>query len=202
MIAVGDAQRGSTMTIAKTRVTREDYRRLPEGPPYYELIDGELVEMPRPIRVHYRLAAFLISQLEPHISGLRGELAPEPNLYLPGIEEVYHPDLVYVARANRRICKDDGIRGVPDMICEILSPNTWRTDRYRKFRDYRLTGVPHVWLIQPEGVVAVEEYVLAEDGSCRQTAVLEAPEDWRPAVFPELVISLAEAQQAVTPLEE
>ena len=184
------------MTIAKARVTREDYRRLPEGPPYYELIDGELVEMSRPIRVHYRLAAFLIEILNPYARKVGGELAPEPNLYLPGIEEVYHPDLVYVARAHRRMCKDDGIYGVPDMICEILSPNTWRTDRYRKLPDFRRTGVPNVWLIQPD-VVAVEEYVLAEDGSYRQNAVLQAPAEWRPAVFPGLVISLAEAQKAV-----
>jgi Uma2 family endonuclease len=175
--------------------TREDYRRLPEGPPYFELIDGELVEMTRPQREHYEAHRYLIEVLSPYVRQLGGDLAPEPNLYLPGIEEVYHPDLVYVAKARLSICRKDGIHGVPDLICEILSPSTRHTDRYKKMRDFRRCGVPYVWLVEPEGKVGVEEYVL-DDGSYRLLQVLQTPADWEPTVFPGFHLSLAAMQRA------
>ena len=42
----------STSTVIQRLWTQAEYRRLPEGPPYYELEDGELIEMPRPRRIH------------------------------------------------------------------------------------------------------------------------------------------------------
>jgi hypothetical protein len=93
-----------TTVATKRRLTRADYRALPKGPPYYELIDGELVEMTHARRRHYRLAARLTHLWEGQIvRGLGGELAPEPNLYLPGIENVYHPDAEPWARRRLRL---------------------------------------------------------------------------------------------------
>jgi Uma2 family endonuclease len=136
--------------ITKRRLTREDYRALREGPPYYELVDGELMEMTKPRRRHYRLSNRLIEVWNPYARGLKGELAYEPNLYLPGIQNVYHPDLVYVDHERIHIVSEDGISGTPSVICEILSPSTERLDRGVKLEDYRRAGVPHVWLFNPE----------------------------------------------------
>jgi Uma2 family endonuclease len=187
----------------RPRLTREDYRRLPEGPPYYELIDGELVEMTRPKRPHYQAAGLLLELLGPHARRTHGgELALEPNLYLPGIEEVYHPDLAYVAKLRRSMCKTDGIEGVPDLLCEVLSRSTERKDRGVKLEDYRRAGVPHVWLVTPEQPVRIEEFVLAEDGRYRLNAVVEAPAEWEPAIFPGWRLPLAELDAAVAPVQE
>ena len=188
----------SQSVAARRRVTREDYRSLPEGPPYYELIDGELVEMTRARRSHYRLTARLIHLWEGRISEtLGGELAPEPNLYLPGIDEVYHPDLVYVGPSRLAICNDEGIEGTPDVICEILSPSTERLDRYVKMEDFRAAGVPHVWLIDPERPVTVEEYVLEADGRYRLNTIVRAPARFAPNAFPGWEIPLADLDAAV-----
>lgn len=120
------------------RVTRDEYRALPEGPPYYELIQEELIIKPCAFRPHYRIVLALGRRWEERLeAGPGGELAPEPNLYLPGTEDVYHPDLVYVGRKRRAICREEGIIGVPDVICEVLSPSTWRTDRYVKLDEFR-----------------------------------------------------------------
>jgi Uma2 family endonuclease len=186
----------------RLRTTRAEYQMLPEGPPYYELIDGELVEMTRPVRAHYRIVTFLIELLGPHIRRSRGELAPEPNLYLPGIEDVYHPDLVYVARDRRNICREDGIRGVPTMVCEVLSSSTVRTDRRVKLETYRGAGVPSVWLIDPRLPVAVEEYVLQEDGRYRLHANLTAPAEWEPVAFPGWRLPLSQLEAVAAPVED
>jgi Uma2 family endonuclease len=185
------------------RVTREDYRRLPEGPPYYELIRGELIEMTRPRRAHYRIAGLLYRRLAPHAEDvLGGELAQEPNLYLPGIEDVYHPDLVYVARKQLGICREGGVEGVPDLVCEILSPSTDRYDRGVKMQDFRAAGVPHVWLISPERPVLIEEYVLGEDGLYNLQATAAAPAEWEPLVFPGWRLAVEDLDTAVLPASD
>src|SRR5437868_3633814 len=130
-----------TETLIRTQQARDDYLRLPLGPPYYELIQGELVEMTRPSRAHYRLHTRLTRHWDAYAEAHRGELATEPSLYLPGIEDVYHPDLVYVAAGNCGICRPDGIWGVPDLICEILSPRTERVDRFTKLAEFARAGV-------------------------------------------------------------
>jgi Uma2 family endonuclease len=175
-------------TLTRTRWSREDYLRLPQGPPYYELIRGELVEMTRPSRAHYRLLARLTRHWDAYAEAHGGELAPEPNLYLPGIEDVYHPDLVYVAAPNRGICRPDGLWGVPDLICEILSPRTERVDRFTKLADFARAGPPFVCLVSPGSPVAVEEYELS-DGDYSRITALQAPAKWTPKALPGLVIS-------------
>jgi Uma2 family endonuclease len=189
-------------TLVRSRVTREDYRRMPEGPPYYELIHGELVPVPRPSREHNQVSNLLIEWWNPRARAERGELHSEPNLYLPGIEEVYHPDLAYLRAEERSLSRSEGIFGVPFVICEILSASTERKDRYVKMPDYRRAGVPHVWLINPRSPVAVEEHVLGDDGYYDLRAAIQAPGAWEPAAFPGWRISLGELDAAVAEIAE
>jgi Uma2 family endonuclease len=179
-------------TVARTRVTREEYLALPEGPPYYELIDGELDEVNRPTREHNRVLALLVEWWNPRARADRGELAIEPNLYLPGVENVYHPDLAYVRGDERSISRSEGIFGAPYVVCEILSTSTERKDRLVKIPDFRRAGVLHVWLVDPRRPLAVEEYVLNESGFYTLRQAVIAPEEWEPAAFPGWRISLTE----------
>lgn len=186
-----------TATVQR-RYTREDYRALPEGPPFYELIDGELITMTRPSEEHNEAALTLVEWWRAAIrGGLGGWLSAEPNLYLPGIDGVYHPDLVYVGPDQRGIRRRDGIYGTPQVICEILSPSTYQRDRGVTLEDFRRAGVPHVWLVDPGRPVMVEEYVLAEDGYYRLQGATVAPAEWEPAAFPGCRLSLAELDAAV-----
>lgn len=189
----------SQTVLTERRYTRDDYKALPEGPPYYELIDGEFVEMTKPRRRHYRLIAILLEFWNPYARVQQAELALEPNLYLPGVDNVYHPDLVYVRRDRIGIVGENEINGTPDVICEVLSPTTERIDRGMKLRDYRLSGVPHVWLFTPDRPVMVEEYELAPDGLYRLHHTGLAPEEWEPVAFPGWRIPLAELDTAVAP---
>jgi Uma2 family endonuclease len=189
----------ATIAAPTRQVTRAEYQALPEGPPYYELIDGELIEMsPRPVRAHYLLAGILHANLYLHTRPQRGHLALEPNLYLPGTEDVYEPDLAYVAAHRRRaICRKNGLHGVPDMVCEILSPSTAYRDRGVKLEAYRRAGVGHLWLIEPETLL-VEEYVLAEEDRYRLQTVATPPAVWSPLAFPGWSLDLAAALAEIT----
>ena len=189
----------SEAVAPKRKVTREEYRALPEGPPYYELIGGELVDATGLWHSRGQALVLLIELLGPYVRHpAGGELAFRPNLYLPGIEDVYHPDLVYVVPKHQRICRSHGIEGAPDVVCEILSSNREGGVRDVKLPQYQRAGVPYVWLIEPEPPVVVEEYVLTDRGY--EVRIHTAPAEWEPAAFPGWRLSLAELDAAVAPL--
>jgi Uma2 family endonuclease len=191
-----------SQAVARRWWTRGEYQALPEGPPYYELLDGELIEMTRPIEDHNELGMLLAERWRAHLrSGPGGSLSWEPNLYLPGVEDVCHPDLVYVAPEQRQIRRKDGIHGTPTVVCEILSPSTERLDRRVKMELFRKTAVPHVWLVSPDRPVGVEEYVLGDDGFYRLHASVETPAEWEPSSFPGWRLSLKELDDAMLELD-
>ena len=54
--------------IIERRWTQTEFRRLPEGPPYYELEEGELIEMPRPRRIHQAIIKKLLVALDQYLT--------------------------------------------------------------------------------------------------------------------------------------
>ncbi len=50
--------------------------------------------------------------------------------------------------------------GRPDLIVEVLSPSSIRTDRYVKFNAYEQVGVPEYWIVNPR-LRFVEVYTLS-----------------------------------------
>ena len=69
------------------------------------------------------------------------------DLYLPGEESVYQPDLVVVCDLAQIV--PEGLRGAPALIIEILSPGTADRDRTRKRLAYEAAGVPEYLLVDP-----------------------------------------------------
>ena len=43
------------LTTTHQRMTATEFEALPMGPPYFELVDGELFFMPSPVRLHQKL---------------------------------------------------------------------------------------------------------------------------------------------------
>jgi Uma2 family endonuclease len=44
---------------------------------------------------------------------------------------------------------DKYFEGAPELIIEVISPRSIRTDRYIKFAAYELAGVREYWLVDP-----------------------------------------------------
>jgi Uma2 family endonuclease len=128
-----------------------------------ELINGVLIMAPPPLDIHEQLQLFLVTLLRTYIEEhdlgtVRGsrtgvELASD---------QVYEPDILFVARDRLDIIGRKGIVGAPDLIIEILSASTAQYDRGEKLRIYERAGVRELWLIDPYGPVGTEFYYLQD----------------------------------------
>lgn len=66
-------------------------------------------------------------------------------------EDVVQPDILYISKENRGKIAKEGVRGVPDLVAEILSPATEQRDRVIKRKLYGRYGVKELWIVDPEG---------------------------------------------------
>jgi Uma2 family endonuclease len=62
---------------------------------------------------------------------------------------VYQPDIVFVAKENGHLIKENGLYGAPDMVIEILSPSTEKYDKGPKKDIYEQYGVKEYWIVEP-----------------------------------------------------
>ena len=180
------------MTIAvDNRVTAEDYRALPEGGQRYQLIEGDLYMSPSPNRFHQdislNIAVIIANYLGSHPIG---KVYDAPlDVYLDN-DNVFQPDLVFVARENYRVLTNAGIEGVPDLVIEILSPGTAKLDRNAKQRIYAQRGVKEMWLVDPE-TTTVAVYHLQQNPA-QPAAVYATADRFTSSCFPGLEFSVAD----------
>lgn len=177
---------------AKPLLTLADFDALPEGPPDYEFDGGRLIAMPRPHPRHQAILRELSTELTIYLRSHRtGAVWPEIDVQLSR-RRVYVPDLVFLSQSHQdRYSPDRGrIIGAPDLVVEIVSPASASRDRVAKFNAYREAGVPWYWLIDSQSL-AIEEYRLMPEGYLA-VARVAAGEVFRPQLFPELAVNLAE----------
>jgi len=144
-------------------ITRHDYAEMPEGPPYYQVIEGELVMWPGPDTSHQSAAGsiyWLIRQfLEKHPVGY--VFVAPLDVFLTEVN-VYQPDVIFISKKRRSIIKKRGIEGAPELVVEVLSPGTARLDKGSKRKVYARTGVRELWLVEPAAKL-IHVYYLFRD---------------------------------------
>jgi Uma2 family endonuclease len=123
----------------------------------WELIHGVPYAMtPSPSADHQRLSFKLqkaidaaLEEAKRKAGGGSCEILSAPlDMFLPGEQSVYQPDLVVVcdpAKITRR-----GIEGVPDLVVEILSPSTASKDMAKKRWAYEAAGIPEYLVVDPD----------------------------------------------------
>jgi Uma2 family endonuclease len=131
--------------------TYAEFARLPSDGNRYEVIAGELYVTPAPRPRHELISQRLNRLLDGFV--VEHDLgwvftAPIDVLFAEG--EYVEPDLVFVRRERVGTISDRGIEAAPDLIIEILSDSTVKTDRGPKLRQYTRFGVPLYWIADPE----------------------------------------------------
>jgi Uma2 family endonuclease len=182
---------GVPTQVRRIPMSREQFLQLPEGPPFYDYVNGEAIEVNRPSIKHQEILLALSASLHAHVqTHALGKVLIEVNLELPN-GNIYTPDILFYSHqtAGQIDVSRGYVRGVPDLVVEILSPSTADYDRTQKMGDYAACGVPWVWLVDQETLL-IEEYQWTPEGYLRRQAV-DAQTPFHPYLFPELTLQMA-----------
>ena len=145
------------------------YQDVVDAPPHLvaELVEGALYLHPRPASRHALAGSSLGDELvSPFQKGRGGPggwwIIDEPELRLG--PDVLVPDLAGWRREQMPVFPDTPwFDLVPDWACEVLSPGTRKFDLTDKRRIYAMSGIAHLWLIDPQART-LEAFAL-QDGS-------------------------------------
>ena len=139
------------MSTATRLTTYDDLAAMPDDGKRYELIEGVLVELTSPLRVHALLARWLFRLLDREAStkGL-GEVYFAPVDVVLSPTNVLQPDLLFIAKDRLHIFNRAYVEEPPDLVVEILSPSTGARDRTIKAELYARFGVREYWMVDPE----------------------------------------------------
>jgi Uma2 family endonuclease len=175
----------------KIVLTYEDYVLLPNDGKRYEILEGELSVTPAPSTKHQTASVNLVALLSRHINERDlGKLFHAPIDLILETSSVLQPDLLFVSKARQRIITERAIEGAPDLVIEILSPTTTRTDRVTKAHIYARHGVPAYWIVDPEQQ-NIEIYLLEAD-AYRLAATLQGKTPMPAPPFEDLNIAAAD----------
>ena len=124
------------------KLTYQDYCRIPEDGQRHEVLDGEHLVNPAPTPGHQGVLGRLYVQLFHAIeeAGL-GLVFPAPtDLHLSEVD-ILQPDIMVILSEHRHIVTRTKVKGVPDLVVEVLSRSTGKQDRTRKKRRFLEAGV-------------------------------------------------------------
>jgi Uma2 family endonuclease len=143
-----------TVTPA-AKLTLYDYERFPEDGRRHEVIDGVEVVSPPPVLRHQRVLRRLFKAVdvaaEAQNDGSEVFFAPAGVILSP--HDIVEPDLFYVSAARSAILESRYVHGAPDLVVEVLSPSTRRTDETLKKARYELFGAFELWIVDPDADV-------------------------------------------------
>lgn len=171
-------------------MSREEFEKLPEGPPYYDYIGGEAVEVNRPMGKHQEIVGVIWFTLRLFLTERNlGRAWFDIDVLLPTGMTI-GPDIsVLLSEHLDRYDEQKGdIVGVSDLVVEISSPSTAEYNRVDEMKVYQQVGVPWVWLVDQDSLT-VKGFQWTSEGYLRANAV-KGEEEFRPKLFPDLAINL------------
>ena len=124
---------------------------MPDDRNRYETIAGELFVTPAPSLRHQAVLARLHLVIGAYVERHRlGHVWFAPLDVVYGPMTLVEPDLLFVAAARRDVLTEQEVTAAPDLVVEVLSPSTARTDRGGKRALYQETGVREYWIVDAE----------------------------------------------------
>jgi Uncharacterized protein conserved in cyanobacteria len=147
------------MDKSKNEYTIEEVSRMEE---HAELINGELVIADKASTEHNRTVVSIVSAIANYINEGKGFVevfSSNVALYCKDIDdrcsaEFYLPDIMVVC--NPDIIDNEGIHGTPDMVVEVVSPESKQQDYNAKLSTYKIIGVREYWIVDlADGLVTV-----------------------------------------------
>lgn len=170
-------------------LTVVDFRELPDGPPYYQLIEGDLFMSPTPSFYHQEIVGNIHLIVGTHLMKQpSGKIIIAPSDVVLNDINVFEPDLYFISNERKSIITEQGVTGAPDLVIEVLSPGTAKYDRGVKRHIYARSGVREMWLVDPvKKEIAVYRFDAAID---KPVAVYSGRQKFSTPLLPKLQIAV------------
>ena len=138
-------------TPPSVKFTYDDFLNFPADGKRHEIIDGEHYVTPSPNTKHQRTCTNLVVALGTCLKRHPlGEVFVAPFDVVFSDLDVVEPDLIYISRERAGTLTEQHVRGAPDLVVEILSPGTRKTDEVTKRKLYERFAVGEYWVVDPE----------------------------------------------------
>jgi Uma2 family endonuclease len=178
--------------VATKLMTFEEFEAMPDDGKRYELVDGELREMPPAGMEHGDVGTSLNAPLWFHVRERRlGRVfGPDTGFRIfPDRDIAYAPDASYVSNEQLATVEDYTKMGrlAPDLVVEVVSPSDRMADVLDKVRDYLLAGVRLVWVVEPRHRAVTAYPAIGEPVVYRENDILDGGD-----VLPEFRLTVAE----------
>jgi Uma2 family endonuclease len=149
-------------TAPHLKFTYHDLILFPEDGKRHELIDGDHYMTPSPRTKHQKVSGNLFGLLFIHLqeTNAGGLFAAPMDVVLSDLD-VVEPDLLFICAARAAIITENNIQGPPDLVVEIISDTSRKTDEIVKRKLYERFGIQEYWIVDPE-LEAVKIYRLTD----------------------------------------
>ena len=173
--------------------TYEDYLLFPEDGKRYEIIEGDCYMSPSPSTRHQKISFRLGYLLQDYLQSTKaGEAFDAPMDVVLSATNIVQPDLLVILAVRTFMITEKNIQGAPDLVIEILSETTRKTDEVVKKKLYERHGVLEYWIVDPE-LALVKIYRLSDGRYAKaEERAEERGETLTTALLPGLDISLTE----------
>jgi len=152
-----------TSITDRKKITYADYLKIDDNS-RYEIFNGELLMVPAPSTDHQGISINLGSLIWKFVKNKNlGKVFEAPTDVVFDDDEVFQPDIVFIKSENQHIIRKSAIKGIPDLIVEIVSPSSAFYDTVEKKEVYGKYGVKEYWLIFPDEKV-IEIFTLEKGG--------------------------------------
>jgi Uma2 family endonuclease len=161
----------------------------------FELINGVRYDFQSSPKVTHQIVSSEINaaiRMNCHADGLI--LVAPMDVYFDD-DNVVQPDVIFIRNENLPIIKDGFVKGVPDLLAEILSPSNGKHDLFRKKALYERFGVKEYWIFDPV-YCTVNQYML-EDGAYKSPILYGDEDTLLSKYFPCIRIDLANIFQPI-----
>ena len=116
-----------------------------------EWVDGKVVIMSPDNSGNSDLGGWLLSIVRSFVSRRKLGIVRGPGFFvrLPRQRRRRLPDLLFAGPSRQHMLEEQRFNGAPDLIMEVVSPDSESRDRREKYLEYERAGVREYWIIDP-----------------------------------------------------
>lgn len=132
------------------RMTEADYFVWEQEGVRAEWVDGEVVIMSPANQDHARIADWLTALFLMYVEKFDlGDVLSDYRVRLGPQRRIRDPDLAFISKDRLEQIRSTHVEGPPDMIVEIVSPDSAGRDYREKYLEYEAAGVREYWIVDP-----------------------------------------------------